>query len=175
MMAETHGSVERCEVARDVASEAIDALLTVYWADSLNTELLEDRLAETIQFFTRNALHLSDAHPQAEILEESAIALQVISNSGLDGSEARQPSSDLGVMGRLSSQSPEQPLIDLRDRPSPEILRILAIGSPQVVNVCVMTLFQLGYARPEEWSRQLPTVNPGEVMRILTKRVMFAE
>ena len=68
-----------------------------------------------------------------------------------------------------------QPLIDLRDRPSPDILRILAIGSPQVVNNFVMTMFQLGYARPEEWSRQLPTVNPGEVMRILTKRVMLAD
>ena len=68
-----------------------------------------------------------------------------------------------------------QPLIDLRDRPSPDILRVLAIGSPQVVNNFVMTMFQLGYARPEEWSRQLPTVNPGEVMRILTKRVMLTE
>jgi len=64
---------------------------------------------------------------------------------------------------------------DRRDRPSPDILRVLAIGSPQVVNNFVMTMFQLGYARPEEWSRQLPTVNPGEVMRILTKRVMLSE
>jgi hypothetical protein len=70
---------------------------------------------------------------------------------------------------------PDQPLIDLRDRPSPDILRVLAIGSPQAVNSCVMSLFQLGYARPDEWSRQLPTVNPGEVMRILTKRVMLSE
>ena len=76
-----------------------------------------------------------------------------------------------------------QPLIDLRvhevspeeNRPSPEILRVLAIGSPQIVNNFVMTMFQLGYARPEEWSRQLPTVNPGEIMRILTKRVMLSE
>jgi hypothetical protein len=68
-----------------------------------------------------------------------------------------------------------QPLIDLRDRPSPDILRVLAIGSPQVVNNFVMTMFQLGYARPEEWSRQLPTVNPGEVMRILTKRITISE
>jgi hypothetical protein len=56
------------------------------------------------------------------------------------------------------------------NRPSPDILRVLAIGSPQVVNNLVMAMFQLGYARPEGWSRQLPTVNPGEVMRILTKR-----
>ncbi len=71
----------------------------------------------------------------------------------------------------MSSQFPEQPLIDLRDRPSPDTLRVLAIGSPEVVNSFVMSLFQLGYARPDEWSRQLPTVNPGEVMRILTKRI----
>ncbi|HEY9628082.1 MAG TPA: hypothetical protein V6C84_12340 [Coleofasciculaceae cyanobacterium] len=75
----------------------------------------------------------------------------------------------------MSFRSPDQPLIDLRDRPSPEILRVLAIGSPQVVNDCVMTLFRLGYARPEDWSRPLPTVNPSEVMRILTKRVNFPE
>jgi hypothetical protein len=68
-----------------------------------------------------------------------------------------------------------QSSIDLRDRPSPDILRVLAIGSPAVVNAYVMTQFQLGYARPEEWSRQLPTINPGEVMRILTKRVSLAE
>ncbi|MBD2259270.1 hypothetical protein [Pseudanabaena sp. FACHB-2040] len=78
----------------------------------------------------------------------------------------------------LTAAHPEaihQPLIDLRDRPSPDILRVLAIGSPQVVNDCVMTLFRLGYARPEEWSSPLPSVNPGEVMRILTKRVMLPD
>lgn len=71
--------------------------------------------------------------------------------------------------------APVQPFIDLRDRPSHDILRLLAIGSPQVVNNCVTTLFQLGYARPEEWSRPLPTINPGEVMRILTKRISLTE
>jgi hypothetical protein len=69
----------------------------------------------------------------------------------------------------------EQPLIDLHDRPSPEILRVLAIGSPEVVDNFVMTLFQWNYARPDEWSRQLPTINPGEVMQILTKRVRLTE
>lgn len=69
----------------------------------------------------------------------------------------------------------EPALIDLRDRPSPDLLRVIAIGSPQVVQFCVSRLFQLGYARPDEWSRQLPTVNPGEVMRILTKRVSAIE
>jgi hypothetical protein len=63
--------------------------------------------------------------------------------------------------------------IDLRDRPSADLLRVLAIGSPPVVDSFVMSLFQLGYARPDEWSRQLPTINPGEVMRILTKRILL--
>ena len=80
------------------------------------------------------------------------------------------------VDSALEAVAPElvpQPLIDLRDRPSPEVLRVLAIGSPPVVNSVVMTLYKLGYARPEEWSRQLPTINAGEVMRMLTKRVML--
>lgn len=71
----------------------------------------------------------------------------------------------------MSFREPAQPFIDLRDRPSPDVLRVLAIGSPQVVDSFVTTLFHLGYARPEDWSRPLPTVNPGEVMRILTKRI----
>lgn len=70
---------------------------------------------------------------------------------------------------------PEQVLLDLRDKPSPDLLRVIAIGSPQVVQMFVITLFRYGYARPDEWSRQLPTVNPGEVMRILTKRVSAIE
>lgn len=75
----------------------------------------------------------------------------------------------------LPNPAPQQPLIDLRDQPSPDILRLLAIGSPPVVNGCVITLYRLGYARPEEWSRQLPTVNPNEVMRILTKRMTLSD
>lgn len=71
----------------------------------------------------------------------------------------------------MTFREPDQPFIDLRDRPSPDILRVLAIGNPQVVESCVTTLFRLGYARPEDWSRPLPTINPGEVMRILTKRI----
>ena len=68
-----------------------------------------------------------------------------------------------------------QPLIDLTDRPAPDILRVLAIGRPQVVQSFVMTLFRYGYAQPGEWSRQLPTGNPDEVMRILTKRVTLPD
>lgn len=74
-----------------------------------------------------------------------------------------------------STLASEVPFIDLRDRPSPDILRVLAIGTPQVVHFFVMTLFQYGYARPDEWSRPLPTINQGEVTQILTKRINLFE
>lgn len=48
-------------------------------------------------------------------------------------------------------------------------LRVLAIGSPDAVNDCVLTLYRLGYARVDEWSWAVPTGNPREVMRVLTK------
>ncbi len=76
--------------------------------------------------------------------------------------------------GNHSTEATPQPLVDLRGYPSPEVLRLLAVGSFEVVNSCVLTLYRLGYARPEEWSRPLPTVNPSEVMRILTKRLILS-
>jgi hypothetical protein len=53
-----------------------------------------------------------------------------------------------------------------------EILRVIAVGSLTVVNHHIMQMYQLGYAQPHEWSRPLPTANPNEVMRILTKRLV---
>ncbi len=67
----------------------------------------------------------------------------------------------------------EQPFLDLRYTAHPHLLRVLAIGSPTVVEDYILTQYQLGYAAPHEWSRPLPTVNPGEVMRVLTKRVLI--
>jgi hypothetical protein len=90
--------------------------------------------------------------------------------------EAKQPKALVEQdVEAITSRAVAQPLLDLRDQPSPDILRVLAIGAPPVVDDCVVTLYRLGYARPEEWSRQLPTMNPGEVMRILTKRVIAVE
>ncbi|HHP7246264.1 MAG TPA: hypothetical protein ACFE0H_16420 [Elainellaceae cyanobacterium] len=62
---------------------------------------------------------------------------------------------------------------DSSSRPDDErhTLRIIAVGSLSVVNYYVMQMFQLDYAEPREWSKPLPTVNPNEVMRILTKRI----
>ncbi|HHP7244048.1 MAG TPA: hypothetical protein ACFE0H_05100 [Elainellaceae cyanobacterium] len=63
---------------------------------------------------------------------------------------------------------------DRSSRPDDErhTLRIIAVGSLTVVNHHIMQMFQRGYAEPGEWSKPLPTVNPNEVMRILTKRMM---
>jgi hypothetical protein len=55
---------------------------------------------------------------------------------------------------------------------SPEVLRVIAVGSLAVVEHHIRQMYQLGYAEPYEWSKPLPTVNPDEVMRILTKRIM---
>ena len=75
----------------------------------------------------------------------------------------------------MSPESSNPPLAGLPDRTPSDHLRLLAIGNPDVVNDCVMSLFRLGYARPEEWSRLLPGAVPGEVMRILTKRLVSSE
>ncbi|NJL21768.1 MAG: hypothetical protein HC895_14700 [Leptolyngbyaceae cyanobacterium SM1_3_5] len=53
----------------------------------------------------------------------------------------------------------------------PEVLRVLAVGSRTVVNIFVHRLHQAGIAHFSEWSRLLPTPNPGEFMRLLTKRI----
>ena len=52
------------------------------------------------------------------------------------------------------------PLASLTDHTLSDNLRLLAIGDPSVVNFCVVMLFRLGYARPEEWSRLLPGISP---------------
>jgi hypothetical protein len=69
----------------------------------------------------------------------------------------------------------EQPFLDLRDQASPDVLRVIAVGSAKVVENYIMVQHQLGYAEPFEWSRPLPTINPKEIMRILTKRISLMD
>ncbi|NET38379.1 MAG: hypothetical protein F6K19_41350 [Cyanothece sp. SIO1E1] len=52
-----------------------------------------------------------------------------------------------------------------------EILRVIAVGALKVVENYILTQHQLGYAEVQEWSKPLPTPNPGEIMCILTKRI----
>jgi hypothetical protein len=58
------------EIAQDAASEALDALYTVYWADSFQADLLETKLAELILFYTKEARPLSEPHPHPEQLDD---------------------------------------------------------------------------------------------------------
>ncbi|MEM9213276.1 MAG: hypothetical protein AAGD25_02920 [Cyanobacteria bacterium P01_F01_bin.150] len=59
------------------------------------------------------------------------------------------------------------------DHGEAEILRVIAIGSPPVVNQHIIKMYQLGYAEPHEWSQPLPAPSSTtEVMRILTKRIV---
>jgi hypothetical protein len=78
----------RYQTARDIADEAIDALLTMYWVDSFDADLLHGRLADLILFSTRNARSLTEPHPNPESLEENnvAIAPPVSSDLGLSAS-----------------------------------------------------------------------------------------
>ncbi|MEO0417083.1 MAG: hypothetical protein AAF226_19275 [Verrucomicrobiota bacterium] len=48
----------RYQTAKACAGETIEALYSIYWADSFDAALLESRLAETVSFFTRNARSL---------------------------------------------------------------------------------------------------------------------
>jgi hypothetical protein len=50
-----------------------------------------------------------------------------------------------------------------------EPLRVIAVGSLKVVNQYIMQMYHLDYAQPYEWSKPIPTVNPNEVMCILTR------
>ena len=61
--------------------------------------------------------------------------------------------------------------INLPSSSDPAILRVIAVGTLKAVENFVLTQYRLGYAEIQEWSKPLPSPNPGEVMRILTKRI----
>ncbi|MGD1911248.1 MAG: hypothetical protein ACFB2X_10430 [Rivularia sp. (in: cyanobacteria)] len=56
--------------------------------------------------------------------------------------------------------------------PIREPLKHLLIGSPKAVTRTIQHLHQLGYAQVGDWSPLLPTLNPGEVMSILSKQIL---
>lgn len=161
----------RCKAAHDAAEEAIDALLSLYWADSFDADLLQIRLAELILPFIQSARSLNDPHPCPESLEQDEGSTLIPAIAPNKDGWCQYLSNIQEGNENISAQLPDQPFIDLRDRPSPDILRVLAIGTPQVVHYFVLTMFRYGFARPDEWSTQLPTINEGEVMQILTRRV----
>lgn len=153
----------RYQDAQACAGETIEALLSIYWGDSFDAEQLESALAETIHSFTQSARKLTEAHPMAEEFE----LVELVEPSSL--SVTSQAEELVPRLERKVRRS--QPLEDAAMLAPMDVLRLVAVGSPQTVNLCVAGLFRLGYARPEEWSRHMPAAKPGQVMRILTKQV----
>lgn len=66
--------------------------------------------------------------------------------------------------------STENPLLAMTTPEEGRHLRVIAVGSLEVVNNYILTQHRLGFAEVSEWSRPLPGPNPGKVLRILTKR-----
>ena len=75
--------------------------------------------------------------------------------------------------------SPTRPGEEPQPRES-HTLQLLAISTPYAIESCRNRLYTLGYAQLIEWSRPLPIIQsgevirnarPDEVMRILTKRI----
>ncbi|MGD1907279.1 MAG: hypothetical protein ACFB0C_15015 [Leptolyngbyaceae cyanobacterium] len=65
----------------------------------------------------------------------------------------------------------QPPAFQVPAAPSIDTLRIILVGSPQAVQNCIVTHQQWGYAEAIFWSPPLPTPHPGQIMRILTKRL----
>lgn len=53
----------------------------------------------------------------------------------------------------------------------PEVLRVIAVGSRPVVNRFVRLLHRANIVHYSEWTQLVATPNPGEYMRMLTKRI----
>jgi hypothetical protein len=57
--------------------------------------------------------------------------------------------------------------------PNRDPLKILIISSPKGVTNTIHTFYRLGYAEVSEWSKPQPTQNPGEVMSVLSRRLLI--
>lgn len=74
----------------------------------------------------------------------------------------------------INNDNPDTPIPNsaASEQPSFEPLKHLLIGSPKAVTSTIRYLHQLGYAQIGDWSPLLPTINPGEVMSILSKQIV---
>jgi hypothetical protein len=57
--------------------------------------------------------------------------------------------------------------------PNRHPLKVLIVSSPQGVTNTIHTFYRLGYAEVSEWSKPQPTQNPGEVMSVLSRRLLI--
>ncbi|NJN22114.1 MAG: hypothetical protein HC812_14170 [Leptolyngbya sp. RL_3_1] len=78
------------------------------------------------------------------------------------------------VETKIASEA-KGPAFQVPAAPSADTLRIILVGSPQAVQNCVMTHHHWGYADALAWSPPLPTPHPGQIMRILTKRLSLPQ
>lgn len=67
------------------------------------------------------------------------------------------------------------PVVQVPAAPGPDSIRILVVGSPQAVENFIHTQHRLGYAEAMTWSPPLPTPHPGQILRILTKRLSLSD
>lgn len=59
--------------------------------------------------------------------------------------------------------------------PGKKAIRLLACGVEQGVEGMVHQLHVLRFAQVGEWSRPLPSLVPGEVIRILTRHIIISD
>lgn len=77
---------------------------------------------------------------------------------------------DKGFSSGASSTSPDPVTLSSSSDPTEnrELLRVLLVGSRDVVTTTIDNLYNLGFAEVREWSELLPAPNPGEVISILS-------
>lgn len=82
---------------------------------------------------------------------------------------------DKSFSSGASSTSPDPVTLSSTTEPTPhrELLRVLLVGSHDVVSTTIQDLYNLGFAEVKEWSDFLPAPNPGEVMSILSRYILI--
>jgi hypothetical protein len=78
------------------------------------------------------------------------------------------------LLDSSETSEPETPLPAIPSSdPNRHPLKVLIVSSPQGVTNTIHTFYRLGYAQVSEWSKPQPTQNPGEVMSILSRRILI--
>lgn len=81
--------------------------------------------------------------------------------------------STLPAAPKTAAANAPQPPNRADHKPDKSHVRHLLFGTPHTVHSTIRLLHNLGYAEPNDWSRPISTGKPGEVMAILTKRVVL--
>jgi hypothetical protein len=71
----------------------------------------------------------------------------------------------------IAMTSADPPTFSVPSAPNPESIRLMVVGTPQVVQTFIALQHRLGFAEVTAWSPPLPTPHDNQVLRILTKRI----